>query len=203
MLVFRSTPALVAVIFYTYATFAGFAKEIPMWEGVLKSPQQLAADKQLIEAMKKATAGNLDVAAKAAVVRAWQAIGRGDPETAIKRLNQAWLLNPDRGDIYWAYGVATAIRGDSIDAVDRHFRQAERIIGQEARLYADWGRVFEQRGFAEKALPHFKEAIQIDPKNPEPHIGMIRAAMKLGDRETARKHERILLQLKDWHLRLR
>jgi|GEM_PF-960390 len=184
-----------AIMILSAGTDDGNAREIPMWEGVAKSDQQLQADQDLIEAARQKTGGKLDAAARRGVQLAWQAIAKADADGAIRRLNQAWLLNPNRGDIFWGFGVATSIRGDKLANVDRYFGLAESIIGPEARLYTDWGRCHEQRNSPERAKQLFLKALDLDPNHIEAHIGMVRAAKQQGDSKLARHHLKTLKRL--------
>ncbi len=164
------------------------AKEVPTWAGIEKTPEQLAADKKLIEEVLKISDGNIDEAASRAVELGWAAVQDQDVELAIRRFNQAWLIAPNRGDIYWGFAIATAIRGDKLSTVEEWFGKAQTMIGPDSRLHSDWGRILTQRNEYEAAMRHFDLSINADPKNPEPHIGMIHAALGLGDQATADKH---------------
>jgi tetratricopeptide (TPR) repeat protein len=42
---------------------------------------------------------------------------RGDMETAMKRFNQAWLLNPKNENVYWGYGAVYGTFGDYPSAI--------------------------------------------------------------------------------------
>ncbi|MEP1931171.1 MAG: hypothetical protein ABJJ37_07825 [Roseibium sp.] len=171
------------------------AQEVPMWEGVTKTKKQLEADRELVESLRKSTNDNLNVAASRGIKLGWEAIENGNTEKAIRRFNQVWLLNPKRGEIYWGFAVATAMRGDDIKIVERWFQKAETIVGADWRLHSDWGRWLEQRDEPERAIPHFLKSIEANPKNREPHVGMIRASEKLGDTATVEKHIRIYNEL--------
>ncbi len=171
------------------------AKEIPMWQGVSKTAAQIEADRKLVEAAVKLANGNADRAAQRAVALGWKEIHKGDTEQALRRFNQAWLINPKRGDIYWGFAVATGIRGDDLGTVDKWFRKAEAIVGPHWRLHSDWGRILEQRNESEAAIPHFQRSIKVNPKNPEPHIGLIRAFKRLGNEAMAKKHMEIYNQM--------
>lgn len=174
----------------------GYANEIPTWEGVTKTAAQKQADRMFVEGVKKVTGGDLNAGAQRAIMSGWQFVEKGDAENAIRRFNQAWLLNPDRGDVYWGFAIATAIRGDAVEDVEIWFSRAEKIIGPEHRLYADWGRVLEQRGEARRAIPLFRKAIELNGENPEPHIGLVRSYRAIGDESGAERHMRILEGLK-------
>lgn len=140
--------------------------------------------------------GDTNKAAGEAVRRGWKALQEGQADKALRRFNQAWLIDPRRGDIYWGLAVATGVRGDSIKTVEVLFAKAERIIGANSSLQSDWGRVLDQRKMPKSAIPHFLKAIRLNPKNLEPHIGMIRASNQLGDKAIAEKHMKIYQSLK-------
>lgn len=42
---------------------------------------------------------------------------RGDFETAMKRFNQAWLLNPKNENVYWGYGSVYGSFSDYVAAI--------------------------------------------------------------------------------------
>lgn len=80
-----------------------------------KTESHLRADQKFIEdAVKKY--GSLDSASKVHVTLGWIYLQRGDTATAMKRFNQAWLLNPENADCYWAFGIVTGMRGDDDEA---------------------------------------------------------------------------------------
>ena len=172
------------------------AQEVPTWEGIVKTEAQKRADSEFVDAVRIETGGNLDAGAQRAIMLGWQLVGQGDTEGAIRRFNQAWLLNPERGDIYWGFAIATGIRGDDLQDVETWFAQAEERIGAEYRLFSDWGRILEQRGVAERAIEMFNRSIALNPNYPEPHIGLIRAYTAVGDRPSAAKHMKILDELR-------
>ncbi|RKE83566.1 tetratricopeptide repeat protein [Rhizobium sp. AG855] len=173
------------------ASFAG-AKEIPMWEGLTKSEQQQKADTELIEAARKAGGGTLVKATYRAIQLGWQFVAQGDPETAIKRFNQAWLFEPDNADIHWGFAVATALQGAPLSTVERHFAQAESVKKNDAALFADHGRVLQQRGENQRAIVYFKKSLSINPDHRDAHVGMMLASAALGDMKTAEEHRRLL-----------
>jgi Flp pilus assembly protein TadD len=197
MMKFTVPVVLVNLLFLTVASYLpdAQAQEVSMWEGVTKTNKQLEADRELIESLHKSTNGNLRIAANRGIKLGWQAIENGNSEKAIRRFNQVWLLNPKRGEIYWGFAVATAMRGDDLQIVEKWFRKAEEIVGPHWRLHSDWGRWLELRDEPERAIPHFLKSIEANPKYPEPHVGMFRASEKLGDRSTAEKHRRIYYEL--------
>ncbi|MDQ0419280.1 Tfp pilus assembly protein PilF [Peteryoungia aggregata LMG 23059] len=189
---FRNIVKYLAVMaFVLQAPFAG-AKEIPMWEGLIKSEQQKRADTELIEAARKAGAGTLDKATYRAIQLGWQFVAQGDPDMAIKRFNQAWLFEPANADIHWGFAVATALQGAPLSTVERHFAKAESLKKNDAALFADHGRILQQRGENERAIEYFKKSLSINPDHRDAHVGMVLASAALGDMKTAEEHRRLL-----------
>lgn len=167
------------------------AKEMPMWQGFSKSTAQRKADKEFVDRAVSLAKGDANEAARRGVAQGWKEISKGNPEKAMRRFNQAWLINPKRGDIYWGFAIALSVRGDDIRAIEQWFSKAEDIAGPNWRLHSDWGRVLEQRNKPKAAIAHFLKSIEMNPNNPEPHIGMIKASQKLRDTKTANKHLKI------------
>jgi len=169
-----------------------FGEEVPLWRGMEKSTTQKAADAELIDNVRRLTKGNLEQGALLAIERGWQFVSRGDFDSAIKRFNQAYLLQPELGATYWGLGVASGARGDDPGIWEPLFSKAVEKIQGEGRLYSDWGRIYETNGMPQSAIRKFEQAVKLQPENPESHIGMIRAALALGDEELALKHKEIL-----------
>ncbi len=184
-----SHAALLALVLA--APVAARADEVPLWEGVEISEAQKQASTKLLDEVGDATG-----AAEQAMNAGWQSIGRQNVEAAIQNFNQAWLLNPADGAVYWGLAVATGIRGDAEDVVDRYFEKTRSIIGEDSRLLTDWARIYEQRFEYAKARAHFEDAIKSNPNDTEPHLGMVRIGQKMGDIDLVKKHQTILYELK-------
>ena len=200
-MIFMTKLGLISAILLICSAILGAAvavaadREIPMWEGIEKTTAQKAADRAFVQKIVEAFNGDTEKAARNAVLRGWKAIEKGDPEKALRRFNQAWLVNPKLGDIYWGFAIAIGMRGDDLQLIEKWFKKAEAIVGPDWRLHSDWGRLLEQRNQLQAAISHFLISIQANPNNPEPHVGMIYASRKLGDLETAEKHLNIYRQL--------
>lgn len=181
------------------------AKEIPMWEGVTKTTEQLAADKTFLIAAKKRTKGNLKIIVQDALQRGWRFIGKNKPDMAIKRFNQAWLIDPDNPGIYWGFAVATDLQNVSLAIVERHFSTVEDYFSKaenklkmpdhdmrNAALHSDHGRALEGRKKHKRAIFYFEKALSLDRKNRNAHVGMWMASEALGDHELAEKHKKLV-----------
>ncbi len=166
------------------------AKPEPLWEGSVKTEADKQNDAELVEKSIE-LAGGKRTAAEFATRLGWSEIGKNDPNQAIRRFNQAWLIDMDFADLYWGFAVATHIRGDELPKVERWFNQAKSRIGQNPRLITDHARVLEERKMPERAKPLFEEALSIDPKYQPAHIGMVQVARALGDKELEDKHQKL------------
>ena len=63
----------------------------------------------------------------------------GDYQTAMQRFNEAWVLDPDNGDLYHGFALLIFERGDTTGA-ERMFRAAIARQRVSASAYANYGR---------------------------------------------------------------
>jgi len=87
----------------------------PMFGNVQKSTKYKEADDKFIETVTKEY-GTKDSALKAYVALGWRHLYKNDLETAIKRFNQAWLLNPNNPDPYYGFYAFEKLKDKDIDA---------------------------------------------------------------------------------------
>ena len=161
----------------------------PMWEGVEKSPLDIENDKKFVNDALALTNGDRRAAVVAILTRGWDLIGEGQTNEAIRSFNQAWLIEPEFSDIHWAFAIATHIRGDPLEKVERHFDRAKKGREKDPRLAADRGRVLDERKMPEKAKVWFKHSIDLDASYLPAYVGMIQVARKLGDTELEAEYQ--------------
>lgn len=77
--------------------------EIPMYDHVEFTVEQRAANEQFIDGCIDEF-GSRDAASDAYVAFGWSYYREGDFRTAMKRFNQAWLLDNGNPDAYWGFG---------------------------------------------------------------------------------------------------
>ena len=180
----------ISMICFILFSWSAAAEQIPMWEGINKSPSQIMADKRFTSTIRAKGSKSVNRAIFRAIQLGWQFVAKKQPDTAIKRFNQAWLLSPNHPDIHWGFAVATHLQRKPLSVVERHFRKAESLKKNNPALFADHGRILENSGQHKKAIVYFKKALAIDPNHRDAHVGMWRAHKALGDMVTADKHRR-------------
>lgn len=78
----------------------------PMYGGVKKSAKFRALDNEFIADAVKMAGGDRNLASRQYVEAAWDYYyNKSDAETAMKRFNQAWLLNNQNPDVFLGFGV--------------------------------------------------------------------------------------------------
>lgn len=115
--------------------------QLPMYGGMDRSAvkELKAADEKLIEQTTKAF-GSREKASAAFVDRAFRLYGQDDIDGAMRRFNQAWLLNPDSPEVYWGFASVLHDRGKTCEAtkmIDKALSFNQYITG----LYPDAGRL--------------------------------------------------------------
>lgn len=104
---------------------------------------------------------------------------RRDPVSAMRRFNQAFLLDPDNAEVYYGYGTVYFNLGAMEEAREQYDRGLE-LNPEHAAMLTDYGTTYlgdyyanfdENRGFAEesldKALDYFERSKEIDKTNAD------------------------------------
>ncbi|QNE39399.1 tetratricopeptide repeat protein [Hymenobacter sp. NBH84] len=78
--------------------------ELPRYGGLRKTPEQVATDQRFIAQVLQQY-GTAQAAAQAHVNFGWHYLTTGHAPTAIKRFNQAWLLDSTAADVYYGFSA--------------------------------------------------------------------------------------------------
>ncbi len=110
--------------------------ELPMYGHIQKTTRQQQTDKEYIKTMTED--GRSPEAAAEYVARiGWNAFYEGDCSLAIKRFNQAWLLNPKNQLALWGFACICLDRGQVEEAV-RYYRMAIDSGPENSKLQKDY-----------------------------------------------------------------
>ena len=180
--------------------------EIPMYGGV-NSPAQATADQKFFEAVRK-TGRSFEDASDHAAMRGWQALKKGDLSTAMKRLNQAWLLNKENGGVYWGFAIIVMERDQDFVSSEKFFRRAlelvpnnivliqdfAKVLGMRAENYIMWGHKKESAEYYKESNKYYEKALRIDKNADKVHAGMATNYMNLMKFELAFHHAKIAVE---------
>lgn len=119
-----------------------------------KNPTQLAADRVLVARALSAHDGDAVVAAQRWVAMGWAAIGANNPEDAVRRFNQAFLIDPTNPSLAYGLMIATHIRGDDFGVVDGLYDDAQASMPETDVhfLHIDYAQILMQRGALTRAV---------------------------------------------------
>lgn len=167
------------------------AREIPMWEGISKTQKMIEIDRKFVSSITKS--GGKRKGADRANQLGWKFLSRKNPDMAIKRFNQAWLLDPSNANIYWGFAVAVHQQGRPISEVKRHFRKAEQGFSGNKKamteLYADQGQVFGERRMFKESIQMFEKALKLNSQHSKSRRGIVLSAKAIGDSAIIKKYQ--------------
>lgn len=136
---------------------------LPMYgyPNVEKSFRQKSADQAFITS-SISEYGSRKKAAEAYSYYGWINHKKGDLDTAMRRFNQSWLLNPDSFIPYWGFG-AVLLRQNRPNKAISYFEKALSIIGNNGdryRLLSDTARAYVMQGYRVRSNKRAKELFQ-------------------------------------------
>lgn len=128
----------------------GSAQELhlqPKYGLVPKSEAQLATDAKFIAGIDEQYKGNRKKASEDIASRGWQLLrqGQGNNQEAMKRFNQAWLVDNSNGIALWGMAVVqSSLRKH--DQSLRLFAEAEGFVGSDIDFSADYAKAIGVAG---------------------------------------------------------
>ncbi len=148
---------LISVILLLNTAFAQNNNLLPKYGSVQKNEEQIAADNALFAAIDKQYKGDRKKAAEDAAMRGWQFFRWGDTETAMRRFNQAWLLDNKNGMALWGMAAVSGKAG-KMDESLKLFSEAEQYEGNDIDFAVDHARAIGFTAVATRNEPLVKDA---------------------------------------------
>lgn len=108
----------------------------PKYGSLPKNDAQKAADARFVASVDDQFKGDRRKAAAAAAGRGWQYLRQGNAPDAMRRFNQAWLLDSTNGAALWGMAAIQAGSG-KIDESLELFAEAERYVGNDMDFSVD------------------------------------------------------------------
>lgn len=134
-----------------------------MYGGIDKTDEMIRADRTFLQRVRKMGYSRTQGAYKS-VALGFRYLMKGDLAMAMKRFNQAWLLDPSVGDAYHGFAVATVERDRDMKTAERFFRIATGIDNTGPRAFADYGRLLLVLDRPVDAVPVLKKAVRKAPR---------------------------------------
>jgi len=153
--------------------------EIPMYGGAQFTEAQIRCNEEFINSVVKQS-GSRQAAAREVIKLGWQYFHRNDPRTAMKRFNQAWLLDQNNADAYYGFGHLSSVRGETDRAIG-FYKKAIEINPNLTLAIANLARSYKDKAYAlyrkkrikfpdaevkkilSQAFPLYEKAIQTKP----------------------------------------
>ncbi|MBP5441127.1 MAG: hypothetical protein J6Y14_09535 [Fibrobacter sp.] len=118
--------------------------EIPEYGNQPKSPEMLQADQQFLNKVQ----GKEQEAFEHLMNVGWSFFQRGDIGTAIKRFNQAWLIDSTRYESYWGFAAAEG-RLNNLKTSKLYYEKALSHGGDTKILNPEYAIVLREQAKAE------------------------------------------------------
>jgi len=131
---------------------------LPKYGGQTKTEAQQAADARFLEQIDKGFKGDRRQAASEVAKAGWQLLRTRQMPDAMRRFNQAWLLDPHNGISLWGMAVLEADQGRA-DSSLALFREAESATGNDLQFAVDEARAISFAALAKQDKALMQEAL--------------------------------------------
>jgi tetratricopeptide (TPR) repeat protein len=123
---------------------------LPKYGYLPKNAIQQEADKKFISTIDERYKGDRKKAAAEVSMRGWQLLRQSNFDDAMRRFNQAWLLDSTNGNALWGMAaLQTNKRGKATDAL-KLFAEAERYSLNDIDFSTDYAKAIGVAGAATK-----------------------------------------------------
>lgn len=170
---------------------------LPMYGGVDRTESQKQVDDEFVKNVIEAT-GSREKTVEHIVQRAWELYYKDDLDTAMKRFNQVWLLDPNNADAYFGFGIISGKKSQTDDAI-KYLQKALELKPNDAEVAYNLGFAYSQKSYqlllsqAEKtealknATKYFEYATQKDSSKAYYYGEWANVLYELGDYQEASK----------------
>jgi tetratricopeptide (TPR) repeat protein len=144
-----------------------------MYGGIPPTPTEAKADQELIDYEVKKL-GSREAGARDAVRLGFKYLAQSDWRTAIKRFNQAWLINGESAEVFWGFGAALSYEGKFPES-EIYFQKASALTPENGRLLIDYGFMYQfwatrgtkdktaKQKYLDKSIELFQHGSSLEP----------------------------------------
>lgn len=144
----------------------------PMYGHAAKCADQLKADRDFYEACDKRFPTR-DSAYRYYLGKGWEYFNTGDLPVAMKRFNQAWLLDSNNMNTYWGFAATLGKWNACLDA-NYYFKYAIKMAPTNGRLWRDAAVVYHQcfvktkdTKWLDTCITYFKTSLVLDSSDKQ------------------------------------
>ena len=134
-----------------------------------------------------ATAQDVAGHAKQAVELGWTYFNKGDADTALKRFNQARIIDPRFAPGYFGTAYVYSVQGQLEQAIQYYWKSIE-LDPSFSPAYSNLGLALIYSGKTAEAFPILKKALDLDPGNGDAHANFAVYYFNAGDYAAAWQH---------------
>lgn len=155
----RSIIALVAVVLLSCgAASAQSINLLPKYGPAPKSEAYKAADQKFLATIDEHYKGDRKKASEEIATRGWQILRQGQMDEAMRRFNQAWLLNSSNGVALWGMGAIQANKPGHLEEALKLFAEAAPFEIGDVDFSADYAKTLGMAGAATNNEELLKDA---------------------------------------------
>jgi Tfp pilus assembly protein PilF len=125
--------------------------------------------------------------ARGAVELGWRYFNQGDTETALKRFNQALILDPNFAPAYFGIAYVYSVQS-KFDLAIQNYRKSIEKDPTFTHSYSNLGLALLSSGRSKEALPMLQKALELDNKNGDAHVNMALYYFEAKEYSAAWKH---------------
>lgn len=131
---------------------------VPKYGALPKTDAQKASDRQFLAGMDKQYKGDRKKAAQEVATRGWDSLRRGNAPEAMRRFNQAWLLDSANGMALWGMAAVQGGTGQGADAL-KLLAEAEKSLPRDIDFAVDYARALGMAGIQLKDQAMVRQAL--------------------------------------------
>jgi tetratricopeptide (TPR) repeat protein len=132
---------------------------LPKYGLLPKADWQKEADATFIKTTDEEYHGDRKKASADTAAQGWQYLMGGDLEAAMRRFNQAWLLDENNGTALWGMAAVEGSLGKYDESL-KLFAEAEKSVGSEINFAVDYARAVGIAGVERKDDALLKDAFK-------------------------------------------
>ena len=145
---------------------SGPYNEMPMYDSQPRPPSVVEADERFFAAVA-ASGLTRPQGSDQMVALGWVYYSRKDYATAMKRFNQAWLLDPDNGDSFQGFALVVMERDGDVAQAGALFKQGFAKPRQSHRFFVGYGAFLLLANRPTEAVAPLQKAIAFPDVEPE------------------------------------